>query len=409
MSARVRRRAGVGVGVLVAALVGLGAAVAPAAPALADIQVREKQWHLDYLHIAEAQKVSTGQGVVVAVVDTGVEATHPDLAGQVDFGVDLTTTSGGDGRTDIEGHGTAMAGLIVARGGGPTHAYGIAPGARILPIRIFDQPPVSIVIQGIREAADRGAKIISLSLGIEGEITPGMRDAVAYALSKDAVVVASAGNTGGGATRVEWPANIPGVIAVTGCDRQGQFSSVSVQGAEAALCAPATDIVSTDSSGYFIGSGTSPAAAIVSAVAAMVRARYPNLDAANVINRLIRTADDAGPPGRDPQYGFGRINPLRALTEQVAPVTANPLGSPGQPSAGPTAKASSKDTAAAAAAHTGGGPATPVLLGAGGLLVVLVVVAFVAVARRGRRPGEGTTVGPPSTVTPPLNGPPPPA
>ena len=389
---------------LAAVLVGLGAAVAPAAPAFADIQVRQMQWHLDYLHIAEAQKISTGEKVVVAVVDTGVEAAHPDLAGQVDVGVDISGQDDGHGaRRDDNGHGTAMAGLIAAIGGGPTHAYGVAPGVRILPIRITHGGGAlrGDIARGIREAADRGAKVINVSFGGDREVVPQETDAVAYAVAKDAVVVAAAGNTARGDTRVVTPARIPGVIAVTGFDQSGQFWSGSVQGPEAALCAPGPGIVSTDSpTGYRIGDGTSDATAIVSAVAAMVRARYPNLDAANVINRLIRTADDAGPPGRDPQYGFGRINPLRALTEQVAPVTANPLGSPGQPSAGPTVKASSGATAGAGAAHTGGGPATPVLLGAGGLLVILVVVAFVVVARRGRRPGEGSTVGPPPNGAP---------
>ena len=392
VAAQLDRRVGAWTAVLVAVLVGLGVAVAPAAPARADLSIRDKQWHLDYLHIAEAQKISTGQGVVVAVVDSGVQADHPDLAGQVDPGVDLYTNDGTAGLEDGDGHGTAMAGLIAAKGGGPTHASGAAPGARILPIRIFrvSDTSVDLISQGIRAAADRGAKVINLSLGADQAIPPQERDAVAYALAKNAVVVAAAGNISAGDTRVIMPAAIPGVIAVTGCDRQGQFWSGSAQGPEAVLCAPGPEIVSTDSpTGYRIGDGTSDATAIVSATVALVRARYPQLDAVNVINRLIRTADDAGPTGRDPQYGFGRVNPLRALTEQVAPVTTNPLGSPGgQPGTGTTAQATGSTTANASPAQPDG--STGILIAGTAGAIVVVIGAAVAYTRRGRRRNAGT-------------------
>lgn len=317
--------------------------VLPAGPARAD-DVRQLQWHLDYLRIDEAQRISTGQGVTVAVVDTGVYADHRDLQGQVLAGVDLSG-SGTDGRRDDRGHGTGMAALIAAKGGGASHAYGIAPGARILPIRVSATETVqaSAIAAGIRAAADRGAKVINVSIGSgTGGIRADERDAVAYALSKDAVVVSSAGNTDAGDVLVTWPAKAAGAIAVTGVDRTGEFTPKSIQGPEAVLAAPFPDIVTAvppaaSPTGYGVASGTSNSAAIVSGVAALVRAKYPQLDAANVVNRLIRTADDAGPPGRDPQYGFGRVNPVRALTENVAPVTANPLQPAASGSAQPSA------------------------------------------------------------------------
>ena len=417
-----RRRTPWWAGALAATIVGLFAVMAPAAPAWAeDLQIRQLQWHLDYLRIADAQKISAGQGVIVAVVDSGVQATHPDLAGQVDAGVDLTpgTDDGTAGRRDHDGHGTAMAALIAAKGGGPTHAYGIAPGVRILPIRVIaaKETPPDKVGEGIRAAADRGAKVINVSLGVDGAIqqvprdAQQLRDAVAYALAKDAVVVAAAGNTEAGDHQVAWPAGIPGVIAVTGCDQQGQFWSGSVQGPEAALCAPAKDIVSADSpAGYGRGNGTSEATAIVSGVVALVRARYPQLDAANVINRLIRTADDAGPTGRDPQYGFGRVNPLRALTEQVAPVTSNPLGSPST-STSTTANASaiSAGPGTGTAAQDSGSAAPGILVAAGTAAVLLVIVVIFLASRR-RRPATAAAPGPtqgPAPNAPPSYPPPP--
>src|SRR5690606_25976228 len=154
-------------------------------------------------------------------------------------------------------------------------------------------------------------------------------EAVECALSKDVVIIAGAGNTSAGHRTVQAPANIPGVIAVTGLDQRGDLWSGSAQGPEAVISAPAEEIVSADipttpRSRYSLGDGTSDATAIVSGAAPLIRSQYPNLDAANVINRIIRTADDAVPPGRDPQYGFGKIYALRALTASVPEVTTNP-------------------------------------------------------------------------------------
>ncbi|HEX5598796.1 MAG TPA: type VII secretion-associated serine protease mycosin [Micromonosporaceae bacterium] len=290
---------------------------------------RERQWYLDYLRIDAVHKISTGQGIVVAVVDTGVDAGHPDLAGQVLPGL-TTDGSSGDGRTDEDGHGTHMAGIIAARNRGVDGVLGVAPGVKILPIRAAkgEEAGAIPVANGIRAAADAGAKVINVSAA--GFQSGQEIEAVKYALSKDAVIVASAGNLARGHRSIMTPANIPGVIAVTGLNQRGSFWSGSAQGPEAVVSAPAERILSTNTrtggrSGYGTGDGTSDASAIVSGVAALIRAKYPDLDAANVINRIIKTADDAGPPGRDPQYGFGKINALRALTAGLPTVAANPL------------------------------------------------------------------------------------
>ncbi|MET0419352.1 MAG: S8 family serine peptidase [Actinoplanes sp.] len=315
------------------AAVALTVTVAPA-PAQAADTVRGLQWYLDYLKIPQAHKITKGAGVVVAVVDTGVEASHPDLRGQVLAGHATNAAAAPDGRRDddkVKGHGTSMAGIVAGRGGGSMHELGIAPTAKILPVSMTARFNDQDVVLGVRWAADNGADVINLSLGSANDVAgPDLVDAINYALSKDAVVVASAGNVEQGDREVGSPANIPGVIAVTGFDKRGGFFAGSVQGPETVVAGPMESIIApapkaVSPNGYSVASGTSSAAAIISGVVALIRSKYPNLDAANVINRLIKTARDAGPPGRDPQFGFGTVDLMAALTRSVPAVTANPL------------------------------------------------------------------------------------
>ncbi|MEU7971113.1 type VII secretion-associated serine protease mycosin [Micromonospora sp. NPDC049089] len=291
---------------------------------------RAEQWYLDELRIDRVHKISTGRGVVVAVVDTGVEASHPDLRGQVLPG-GRSYGASGDGRADEVGHGTHMAGIIAAKPSGDG-VDGIAPGAKILPIKMRKEDGVytdAEIARGIRMAVDGGAKVINVSIGSPGFANPVQQSAIQYALDRDVVLVASAGNTAQGRTTVGKPANTPGVIAVTGTTRGGAFWSGSVQGPEAVVAAPGDGIYNVaNEGGYGWGDGTSDSSAIVSGLAALIRSKYPDLSAPNVINRIIRTARDAGASGRDPQYGFGVIDPTRALTANVPPVTANPLLDP---------------------------------------------------------------------------------
>lgn len=324
----------VDVGALRPVVAGLlaGLLVVGAAQPAAAAPRRAEQWYLDELRIAQAHKLSTGRGVVVAVVDSGVDAAHPELRGQVlpggrSYGGD------GDGRADEDGHGTHMAGIIAATNASPDGVDGIAPGVKILPIKVqageaegYDEAAIS---RGIRMAVDGGAKVINMSLGKPSAVTPEEVSAIQYALEHDVVVVVAAGNTAKGSSKVDAPASVPGVIAVTGTTRGGSFWSGSVQGPEAVVAAPGHDIYNAGrNKGYGWGDGTSDSTAIVSGLAALIRSKYPNLDAPNVINRIIRTARDAGPAGRDPQYGFGLIDPVTALSANVPPVSANPLLDP---------------------------------------------------------------------------------
>lgn len=318
------------------ALLLAAAVVARAQPAVAD-DIRDRQWHLRFLNIAEAHRHSQGKGVVVAVIDTGVDATHPDLAGAVLPGIDLTASAGGDGRTDIHGHGTFMAGLIAARGHHRNAGVlGIAPKAAILPVRVKRYlEPGGRVSEGIEWAVRNGARIICIA-GSNDPTETEMQQAIEAAIRADVVVVAAAGNRPDDQT-VPFPAAYPGVIAAAGVDQHGNHADFSVTGPEVVLAAPAVGIVSARHDGtYGEGTGTSNATAIIAGAAALVRAKYPDLTAPQVIHRLTATATDKGPPGRDEQYGYGVINIVKALTADVPPTPQPTTGTPAPPTvAGP--------------------------------------------------------------------------
>ncbi len=365
--------------VLFAALV-----AAPGGVARAD-SIRDKQWHLDYLRISEAHEISQGEGVTVAVLDTGVDPNHPDLKGAVREG--RTFASGDSGWQDSTGHGTAMATLIAGRGHGPGNrdgVLGVAPKAKILPVRVTSPGGyhTDALHQGITWATEHGADIISISLS--GIDDPDVEDAINTALDNNILVIAGAGNTADGDHGVTWPARYPGVIAVSGVDQDGNFTGISARGPQIALSAPATQIMAggTAKRGrYGQGSGTSDATALVAGTAALIKSRHPRLDLPNVINRLIATADDQGPEGRDAEYGYGVIDPVAALTREVPRVSRNPLLSP-------TSTRSGTSTRSAPAARTSAG--SWAMAGLVGLVAVAVVALLVLRAqRRTRRRREG--------------------
>ena len=309
-----------GRGAAAVAVVALG--VALPATARAD-EIRDMQWHLGHLDMAAAWDISEGEGVTVAVIDTGVDATHPDLGDAVVAGIDLTG-SGGDGTVAHDDHGTAMAGLIAARGQGQDGVRGIAPASTILPVAVSDGASSA---EGMRWATDHGADVINVSGGTDLTDDPAVREAVAYALSQDVVVVASAGNNSG--PRINFPGAYGGVITVSATTQQDRLTDVSSYGPEIDLAAPGDVTTIAPDGGYYqTGGGTSSATAITSGVVALVRAEFPDLDAANVVNRMIATGRDIGPAGDDDEFGFGLVDPVAALTANVPAVSENPLGSP---------------------------------------------------------------------------------
>ncbi len=329
--------------VIAVSMAGLVAPFVAVEPAAAET-VREAQWFLRSLKMDQVHKITKGAGVTVAVVDGGIEADHPDLKGQVKGGSTPGGAAGG-ALIDDTGHGTSMAGLIAGKGGGANNALGIAPEAKLLSVRLSENSQGLYVNEagpGIRWAVDNGAQVINLSFGSQADPLPATVDAVKYALSKNVVVVAAAGNRHENQTDVVSPARLPGVIAVGASGKDGKVIADSVTGPALAVVAPGERMVTTgskragDASGYVQPTGTSPATAVVSGVVALIRSKYPSLSAADVVNRLIRTADDMGPAGRDPDSGFGGINALRALTENVANTGVNPLDQGAAPS-GPAA------------------------------------------------------------------------
>jgi type VII secretion-associated serine protease mycosin len=309
-----------------AASAAIGGSMMIAAVTTAD-DIRDRQWHLAFLQIQEAHGKSSGDGVSVAVIDTGVDARHPDLAGNVLNGTVMIPGEPGDGTTDSNGHGTSMGGLIAAHGHGDrAGVLGIAPHARILPVKISTG-----VLQGedhgelaaaIDYAVASKARVISISIGTGR--SERLQRAVESALAANIVIVAAVSNTNV-SLGIAAPASYPGVVAAAAVDRSGHHTDISITGPEVVLAAPGVEIVSTaPGGGYSTGTGTSDATAIIAGAAALVRARFPNLSAAEVVHRLTATATDAGPPGRDEEYGFGVLNLVDALTKDVPPIQGTP-------------------------------------------------------------------------------------
>jgi type VII secretion-associated serine protease mycosin len=381
-----RRRTGV-TGSAVSLLLTGSLVLLPAATAHAD-GIRGQQWGLSALHLSEAWRTTKGQGVTVAVLDTGVEADHPDLAGNVLTGKDMIGFGARQGDRTWARHGTAMAGIIAGHGHGPGNAdgiMGVAPEAKILPVRVIleDGDPDrakarstrgNALAEGIRWAADHGADVINLSLGDDSASAhpePAEDQAIQYALRKGVVVVASAGNGGEKGDHISYPAAYPGVIAATAVDRAGTRASFSTRRWYATVSAPGVDVVIADPDHkYYEGWGTSAAAAFVSGAAALVKAAHPGLTPAQIKSLLEDTARNAPTGGRDDSRGYGFIDPAAAIKAagrlkpedlQSASHGTKYFGS------GPDDDASGDGTAAWAA---------PLAGGTGGVLLVAAVVLW---------------------------------
>ncbi|WP_442934597.1 type VII secretion-associated serine protease mycosin [Micromonospora sp. CPCC 205739] len=284
-------------------------------------RVRGDQWHLAFLNVPRAHRISQGEGVTVAIPDTGVDP-HPDLRGNLLRGTDIVPGGSGDGQQDRDSHGTSMAGLIAAHGqGANTGALGIAPKAKILPIRsriINTEGDTETLAASVEWAISHGADVISIS-AVAGA-SARLQRAIRAALQANIVVVAAAGNRPED-IGVGYPASEEGVIAVGGVDQAGVHAAVAVTGLEIDVVAPAVGIYSTSYDGkYSEGNGTSGATAIVAGAAALIRAKYPYLPPEEVVHRLTATAVDKGRPGRDDEYGYGVIDLVAALTADVPPL-----------------------------------------------------------------------------------------
>jgi subtilisin family serine protease len=269
------------------------------------------QWALAAMHSVPSWAISRGAGVTVAVVDTGVDASHPDLIGQVLTGYDFVD---GDTTTqDGYGHGTHVAGIIAARANNQIGVAGVAPDSRILPVRVLDDSGsgyLSDVAAGIVYAADHNARVINLSLGAPSGATT-LADAVTYARGKGALVVCAAGNDA--ASQLLYPAAYDGCESVAATDQSDQLASFSNGGPGLDVSAPGVDIASTyPGDNYVYESGTSMAAPMVSAVLAQLIAM--GTSPAVALADLHASALDLGAPGYDLRFGAGRIDALAAVT-----------------------------------------------------------------------------------------------
>ncbi|MGH3376973.1 MAG: type VII secretion-associated serine protease mycosin [Actinoallomurus sp.] len=296
------------------------AAIGVPCAAAAKTLVRGVPWAQQALVPERAWVLTRGGGVVVAVVDTGVSAASPALAGAVLPGRDVTTNHAGN--TDCTGHGTFVAGLLAARPVAGSGLVGIAPAARILPIRVTaseDDLDPGRLAAGIRAAVDGGARVVAVTARLPSAPSA-LRAAVAHAAARDVVVVAStdASDMSSSAGPV-YPAALPGVVAVASRGSDGKPADLSPSGAAPTLSAPGSDLVSVapHGKGNVSASGSGVAVAFVAGAAALVRDYRPTLKAGQVRHRLEATADH--PSGRlpDPRLGYGMVDPVAAVTSAL--------------------------------------------------------------------------------------------
>ncbi len=306
------------------------------------------QWGLSAVHAQQAWEQTMGQGIVVAVIDTGVDLSHPDLAGNLVSGISFVDSVQGPsgsaddarvvpfhnvGPVDDNGHGTHVAGIIAAEANDGIGGAGVAPLCKIMPVKVLAYNTKGLegdVASGIIWAVDHGARILNLSLGgVGGSQT--LARAVAYAEAHGALIVAAMGNDGQDPTLhygadAEFPASLPGVVAVGATMADGEVAAYSNHGSWISLAAPGSGILSTTPTypvfedlqpGYDILSGTSMATPFVSGTAALIWSENPSWTADQVRQRLFHSATDLLFPGFDDSTGWGQVNAAAAVGAQA--------------------------------------------------------------------------------------------
>lgn len=403
----VQRRA---LSVLAGAVLVSAGAITPPAEAQ---DVRSRQWYLDAMKAADMWKVSRGQGVKVAVIDTGVNSSLPELKGQVLSGRDVSG-AGKSAEEDSDGHGSNMAALIAGTGSGGG-IQGLAPGVKILPVKVTSEAQAlsedSELGRAIRFAADQKAQVINISMGAVGlsEYYPKTKSAVEYALKKGSLILAASGNDGEESNLPSYPAAFPGVVGVGAIDRGGKVAKFSTSGRNVGLAAAGDGlpIHCTKSVGICSSGGTSQATAIASASAALIWSKHPKWTNNQVLRVMMQTAS---PPAGDvipsPYLGYGSIRPRKVLLDgegDPGPADVNPLlaregatkpdpsaSASKSPSADPQStptpqddKKSDKKTVAEPKKNDDNSSTLWIAIGAGAVLLG-AAVAFALVRRRGR-------------------------
>lgn len=394
------------------ALATLGAglmAVGGIAPAAAAQDISSQQWYLQDMQADDMWKVSKGKGVTVAVIDTGVKASLPELQGQVLEGADVSRSPTG-AHKDTDGHGTNIAALIAGTGasGG---IQGLAPEAKILPVKdVLDgrvDSADAIVGRAIRYAADHGAQVINVSQGSDAVSSqlPRTLSAVKYAIKKGSLIFASVGNAGNKANEVAYPAGFPGVVGVGAIDREGKATKWSNSGDQVGLVAIGDEIPIRCGNNACTSRGTSQATAITSASAALIWSKHPKWTNNQVLRVMMQTAAKPKTGDVPSSYlGYGSVRPRKVLLDgegDPGPANTNPLlaregatkpkpsesaskaaGDASQPPASDE-QAAKKPVAEAKAKDDDGNATLWVALGAGVVVVAGAAVAFTVVRRRG--------------------------
>ncbi|MFC4529490.1 type VII secretion-associated serine protease mycosin [Sphaerisporangium dianthi] len=368
---------------------GPGAAAAASArapeqcsPPRGGAQVGES-WAQRRLAFTGVWPLTMGEGVTVALIDSGVDTRHPQV--RVAKSVDLT----GTGPLDCVGHGTAVAGIIAGADMKEIPFAGVAPRARLISIKQTNSEngDVALLARGIRQAADLGAQVVNISVQTSDQ--PDLKAAVDYAIAKDVVIVAAAGNIKkeDGTPAAAYPASYPGVLSVGSAGPDGKRNDFSNSATPVSVIAPGQDITSTWPGAAYRQdlSGTSYAAPYVAGVAALVRSRHPELDSVRVRRRIEITADGASGAGT----GAGMVNPLMAVSE-ILPSEVVAIA-PRRPEALPSSVVTKPRPPDQEAIDVSAAVAVIAVLAAG--LVTAAGIVIPLGRRRGWKPGRATAPG----------------
>ncbi|WP_405808082.1 type VII secretion-associated serine protease mycosin [Streptomyces sp. NBC_00210] len=405
-SIRSGRRRAVVSGVLGLLLVGIAAT-----PAHADT-VRSRQWHLYAMKADEIWKISTGKGMTVAVIDSGVDDTLPDLKGQVLKGKNYSSMVG-DENNDIADHGTGIATLIAGTGGrgATTGSFGLAPGAKILPIRMpyADEKfgpgdprkeYAQKMSEAIRYAADSPAQIINISMGQRESGSDKLTQAVKYALDKNKLIFAAVGNTADEGNAPEYPAATPGVVGVGGVDKTLNWWNKSQTGTQVDFVAPAVKTLAACSPTLLCdGDGTSNATALASASAALVWSKHRDWTNNQILKVLLNTAGGAANGAKRTDFiGYGGVRPRVALKtpgdpgpadeyplpDLAAAAPKSPSPQPSKAAAGGVGSDKRQPDAAASASKDGSNTGLWIALGIGAAVLIGAAVAVPLIRSRRR-------------------------